>query len=138
MPALDRVLPCVCLILVACVQIALARAQALSPWLGGGFGMFASTDHGSARRLLAYRLYDGLREPLELAGTAPRELEKLQSFPTPGRLERFAQRLARLPEGVHGTPRAVRIEIWRIAYARDTLQPALELVRAHELALRDD
>ncbi len=39
-----RLLPPLCLIGVALVQLGLASAASLSPWLGGGFGMFSTTD----------------------------------------------------------------------------------------------
>jgi hypothetical protein len=37
-------LPTALLLLVACAQMILTRTDHLSPWKGGGFGMFASVD----------------------------------------------------------------------------------------------
>ena len=44
-------LPSALLILVAVNQVWLAYSEDLSPWKGGGFGMFASTDTSGARHL---------------------------------------------------------------------------------------
>jgi hypothetical protein len=41
--------PALVLILVAACQIVLTRTTALTPWKGGGFGMFSTLDHGAYR-----------------------------------------------------------------------------------------
>jgi hypothetical protein len=46
---LAKSLPPVLLIAVALVQIGLARTVDLTAWKGGGFGMFATIDHGAYR-----------------------------------------------------------------------------------------
>ena len=45
-------LPVALLMAVATVQVILATAAGLTPWKGGGFGMFSTTDDGG-RFLLA-------------------------------------------------------------------------------------
>ena len=37
-------LPVALLLVVAGVQVALVKTEGLSPWKGGGFGMFSTTD----------------------------------------------------------------------------------------------
>ena len=46
---LRATIPPALLALVACVQIGLARFTPLTPWKGGGFGMFATADGASNR-----------------------------------------------------------------------------------------
>jgi hypothetical protein len=41
--------PALLLILVPACQIVLTRTAALTPWKGGGFGMFSTLDHGAYR-----------------------------------------------------------------------------------------
>ncbi|HHP7231762.1 MAG TPA: hypothetical protein ACFCUY_13005 [Xenococcaceae cyanobacterium] len=50
---LERWLPASILIMVACGQIFLAQTANLSPWKGGGFGMFAAVDAPSMRVIMA-------------------------------------------------------------------------------------
>src|SRR6476660_7863931 len=50
-PRYAEFLPAVLLALVACAQLVLARTGDLTPWKGGGFGMFSTLDHGAFRRV---------------------------------------------------------------------------------------
>ena len=43
------VVPPVLLVVVAVCQIGLAKTSGLTPWKGGGFGMFSTLDHGAYR-----------------------------------------------------------------------------------------
>ena len=43
--------PVVVLLSVAAVQLVLVRSAGLTPWKGGGFGMFAAVDGGAVRIL---------------------------------------------------------------------------------------
>ena len=47
----DQGLPALCLLIVAALQITLAHRAGLSPWKGGGFGMFAAIDSPGMRVL---------------------------------------------------------------------------------------
>ena len=40
-----HLIPVVVMLLIAIGQAAVASSNSLSPWKGGGFGMFATTDH---------------------------------------------------------------------------------------------
>src|SRR5262249_8435137 len=44
-------IPAALLVGIASRQIALTRREGLTPWKGGGFGMFATLDHGGHRRV---------------------------------------------------------------------------------------
>jgi hypothetical protein len=48
------ILPVALLVSVACVQIILTRTSGLSPWKGGGFGMFSTTDDSGRRRVRVF------------------------------------------------------------------------------------
>ncbi len=110
-------LPALLLVAVALHQIHLARTAHLNPWKGGGFGMFATTDHASARRLRVWAAgtAEG-RTPLPIPPDLGREALRVRHLPVEA--EALARELARrLAAGEIAAPpgtAAVRIEVWRI------------------------
>ena len=82
---------------IACLQIFLAMTKSLSPWKGGGFGMFSTVDSPDARFLRIY-LINGNEETAVLL---PDHLKKLgrevQTIPSAALASDLAGRLA------HGT-----------------------------------
>jgi hypothetical protein len=82
---------------IACLQIYLAMTKSLSPWKGGGFGMFSTVDSPDARFLRIY-LVNGNEETAVLL---PDHLKKLgrevQTIPSTALASDLARRLA------HGT-----------------------------------
>ena len=85
------ILPAILLAAVALHQLYAVRAHDLTPWKGGGFGMFASTDVGPARRLEVWLLRgassvrvqipEELREHLEGKGVLGGAGARLQARP---------------------------------------------------------
>jgi hypothetical protein len=130
-------LPALLLVAVATLQIALARTEHLSPWSGGGFGMFASTDSPARRHIHAWALRPGLRTELEI----PRELETLArralALPIPWRMRPLAEALARI-EAEEGDPDAapvdaVSLQVFGASFDPETLAPSGELLRSIEV-----
>jgi hypothetical protein len=114
--------PVVLLVLVALCQIILARGASLTPWKGGGFGMFSTNDHAGHRML---RITVTARERSEEIAISPSlEYAAARAAMLPRRRE--LTRLARLVverEERHGRPaEGVRIECWRTAYDPATLK----------------
>jgi len=110
----SRALPWIAPALLAALaglQIALAHTAQLTPWKGGGYGMFSTTDHGGFRTLRAFALEPPgerrLRVPDELRNEVLRSLD----LPTDARLQNVAASLARHS----GAPR-VRVEVWRLEF----------------------
>jgi hypothetical protein len=112
-------LPPALLALLGVAQIALSFGADLSPWKGGGFGMFASTDHG------------GFREVRVVAETAEGE----RRVPIPPELQRAARRAREMPSAAalralgRGLERsapgaALRIEVRRLVFDPRDLRPA--------------
>jgi hypothetical protein len=56
-----QLLPVLLLLCVALHQLRLVYTTDLSPWSGGGFGMFSTTDAPSDRHLYIYELKPSLR-----------------------------------------------------------------------------
>jgi hypothetical protein len=79
---------------IACLQIYLAMTKSLSPWKGGGFGMFSTVDSPDARFLRIY-LVNGHEETAVLL---PDNLKKLgrevQTIPSAALASDLARRLA--------------------------------------------
>lgn len=95
----DRLLfwaPVVAMIAIAGNQHYLARSKQLSPWDGGGFGMFSTCDFAEARALrVGVLLSDGVRHPAEIS-YEPRNVRKLLAMPTLERTKALAVELAKL------------------------------------------
>jgi hypothetical protein len=122
---------------VALLQIHLVRAQDLSPWKGGGFGMFSSTDAGRQRQLRVY-----LVEPERLREVAiPESLEdramRVAALPSPARLRDFAARVGTEVGGLAPQLVAVRVELWRTRFDPEGLLPRRTLVRSVDLPWGD-
>jgi hypothetical protein len=82
------------LIVVAVGQTYLARTGGLSPWKGGGFGMFSTVDTPSARFLRAYLVRGSEQIPILVPrGLQPMAVE-IRTFPRPRPLKSLAERLA--------------------------------------------
>jgi len=102
----------------------------ISPWLGGGFGMFASTDMPSARHVhIMVRYADGSEHEVALGETYQDALERARGLPSMARLQHAAEAAFRALEAAPGIdfptpPRELRIEVWRTTYAAGTLKPA--------------
>ena len=113
--------PTAILLLVAALQVTLATRASLSPWKGGGFGMFATTDGSAFRRV---RLYvDGPDRSEEIA--IPLSLDSMASRAALYPSERLLTTLARAVaarELRHGqVTEQVRVDVSRVAFERDPL-----------------
>lgn len=103
------------------LQLALVFGFGLSPWKGGGFGMFATNDHGALRHVVVTDAA-GSRVPV------PPELHRLR-----GRVRELPVRagLARLAEGVQDADPGlgpVRIEVRRLEFAPSSLMPTPHVI----------
>ena len=109
------------LCLLAGLQIALAQGAQLSPWKGGGFGMFSTTDHGGFRRVrvIAERTdgEDRVRLPADLA----RARRHARELPTAANLRALVAPLRAAEPALATVP--LRIEVWRLHFAPDDLRP---------------
>jgi hypothetical protein len=83
------------LVAVAALQITAVSLSQLTPWKGGGFGMFSTVDSADARYVKVYVRtatgeWGGLWPPSEAEA-----IRRLQGAPTASELERLASRLSR-------------------------------------------
>ena len=132
-----RALPGLILASVAARQIFLAATVGLSPWHGGGFGMFASTDAGGSRHLHAFVLRPGLRREVQLPGSAQRIVEDALTLPTEANLRSVAREAEKIPTPDFGPPTAILLQVWRTEYDPESLVPNSLILRSLEVAPRD-
>jgi hypothetical protein len=115
---------------VAGAQLWTARATDLSPWLGGGFGMFSTTDSWGRRHLHVWAVSPGVRRELGVPPEAGRLARAALAQPTSARLRRLANRLAR---DVTLDVESVAIQVWAPRFDPETLAPSSVLLRAVEV-----
>ncbi len=126
----SRWLACVApalLVAVACVQIGLTRTAGLSPWLGGGFGMFSTSDDRGHRHLHVVEESPGIFADIQVSEELHDLARRVLALPTPPRLERLA-RAIRAHSPIEGD---LRLEVWRTRYDPGTLRPSSHLLRSH-------
>lgn len=82
---------------IAVTQVVCATAGPLSPWKGGGFGMFASSDNPAARMLIVSVTDDAgdqhlvrLDRQRHQGPLSERERGRLRTFPTKSRMRALA------------------------------------------------
>ena len=129
-PGIRRALVAPALLLaLALAQIGGWLAFDLSPWKGGGFGMFSTNDHGAFRQVRVVEVAAGSERRVAL----PEELERLvrhvREVPREANLRRLGAALRE-----HSPRLAVlRVEVWRTEFAATDLAPTRVLVASLEL-----
>ena len=85
--------PSALLIAVCLLQLVLARTDGLTPWKGGGFGMFSTVDGGANRRMRVTLVCGASRldiRPPDYGGLR----REVRNYPTEGRLRAYVLRVA--------------------------------------------
>jgi hypothetical protein len=131
-------LPALLLVGVALCQVWLSQRAQLTPWSGGGFGMFSSTDVWARRHLHVHALAPGLRRELEVPEALREELRRALALPTEARLRSFALRLAAAtdPRELAGAE-ALSLGVYATRFDPRTLAPSGTPLRALRVPLRD-
>jgi hypothetical protein len=125
-------LPPALLLTVAGLQIALVHTADLSPWLGGGFGMFSTTDAPGARHVHVYAITAGVERELAV-GDAHRELaRRAGALPIDTHLAALAHAFQSEPVPEEGQRQATRVQVWRTRFDPNTLVPSSELLREQD------
>jgi hypothetical protein len=122
--------PAAVLLLVACIQLTLTRTSGLSPWKGGGFGMFSTTDDAGRRSVRVFVTAPDRSEELTITPSLEDAAHRAAVLPDDWHLTRLARRVLER-EQRHGRPvEVVRVECWRIDYAAATLEATPRMARA--------
>jgi hypothetical protein len=130
------ILPVALLVSVASVQVILTRTSGLSPWKGGGFGMFSTTDDSGRRRVRVFVSAPDRSEEIAITPSLADAAARAAVLPSDGQLTRLARRVIERERRYQRTVQTVRIETWRIVYAPGTLAATPHL--AHDFTYRVD
>jgi hypothetical protein len=124
-------LPAALLVLVAGTQVTLARRAGLTPWKGGGFGMFSTTDDAGRRRVRVFVTAPERSEEIAIAPSLEDAARRAAVLPADYELARLAQRVVSRERRYARPVESVRIEAWRIDYAPVTLLATSRLIREY-------
>ncbi len=117
---------------VALIQVGLTRTQDLSPWKGGGFGMFSTNDD----RLRPIRIWvtdsAGERE-IGVPEGLGKEAGRVTAMPSDRRLRGLARAIGHREDPRGDTISRVRVSVWRARFAPLTLEPSYERLREVEV-----
>jgi hypothetical protein len=122
-------LPGLLLVLVAVNQLVLYQSADLSPWKGGGFGMFSSSEGGWTRHTHLFVASATGEVEVDLPADLEDSEQRLRGLPSDARLEQFARALSAALASEYPRNTGVRIELWRTHFDRVDLTPQTELMR---------
>lgn len=128
-------LPCLILLLVAGVQLALVRGAELTPWLGGGFGMFSTTRVDGARHVHVFVLRPGIEREVFVPGALADLEARTRALPSERNLQALGLALARMDTADPGPARAVLVQVWETRYDPASLLPSSRILRQLEVPL---
>jgi len=121
-------LPAVLLATVAMNQLRLAHTESLSPWSGGGFGMFSTTDSPDNRHLHAVVQNKSIRREVAIPKTLATETLRVTTLPTRKRLGALAAELALIESDGLIVWDEIEIQVWVVEYQADSLAPHGQLL----------
>ena len=126
------------LIAVALAQFVLVRRADFSPWKGGGFGMFSTTDHGPSRSVRVLAVDDAGTHVLRLPDEARRLVSQVEHGPVRPLVTRLAALAARDAREEGDRVTRVRVQVWRTTYGKRWLEPTESLLREIDVDVPPD
>ena len=117
-----RTAPALLLAVVAVCQLGLAKTADLTPWKGGGFGMFSTLDHGAYRRLEAVVEGTERSEALEIPPSLEVAAARAAAFPAQWTLRSLAAGVAAREKRYGRSVSNVTITVSRTDFDRTTLR----------------
>ena len=118
-------LPAILLLVVAGTQMVLARTAGLSPWKGGGFGMFASVDGAPFRWIRIFVAGSNRSEEIALPSALDDEAYRVVTWPHRRAFDHFAGAVADQEHRKGHHVDAVRVEVWKA-----NVSPSLDVVES--------
>jgi hypothetical protein len=83
------------LLTIASIQFYFAHAYELTPWKGGGFGMFSTVDALDTRFLKIFLITPNGAIPADVPANLEQDKTRIRSLPTPSRIAALAEAMAR-------------------------------------------
>jgi hypothetical protein len=122
-------LPALLLLTVAAHHVVRVRQDGLTPWKGGGFGMFSTIDSQSHRRVRVFATtFDGRTMALEPGDEFEYDLRRARFLPKSWQVAQLATRLAKSEWTIQRSPDGA--PVLRPIHAR---QPNVEAVRVERV-----
>jgi hypothetical protein len=115
---------------VATTQIVLALTASLTPWKGGGFGMFATLDHGAYRGVQVVIEAPDRSEAQEIPPSLEVAAARAASCPTDWLLRQLAEGIVARERRYERSVARVKLTVWRTEFDLATL-------RVNERTLRE-
>jgi hypothetical protein len=115
--------PTALLIVVASAQMVLARTTDLSPWKGGGFGMFAAVDGLPFRWVRLYVFAPERSEEIALPPSIEDLANRVATWPHRQAMDSLARAVIAREMRRQQPVDTVRVEVWRAA-----VSPSLDVV----------
>jgi hypothetical protein len=112
-------LPTMLLLAIAATQMVLARRTDLSPWKGGGFGMFASVDGLPFRWVRLYVSAPERSEEIEVPPSLEDAARRVATWPHRRAVQRLARDVIARERRLARAVDAVRVEVWKAEISRD-------------------
>ena len=130
------VVPAALMVAVAAVQIALALTSGLTPWKGGGFGMFSTLDHGAFRGVDIVIEAPGRSETLEVPGSLEELAARTANYPSDRLLRRLAREVAARERRHERAVTTVKLTVWRTEFSPETLLATERTLRSVSIDVR--
>ena len=124
-------IPVVLLLIVAGIQINLAFTKDLTPWKGGGFGMFSTTDANMFRTLRVFVSAPERSEELLLKGNLEDLAVSAQMFPSHWFLDKLAEGILKDQRKRNLPVEKIEIDVWRLEFDKHSLQPKGKIIRKY-------
>jgi len=126
------VLPSVLLVVVALCQVALAKTVGLTPWKGGGFGMFSTLDHGAYRGVVAIIEAPDRSETLEIPPSLEELAARAAACPSSWLLGELARGIVARERRYERPVATVRLSVWQTNFDVTTLAASERTLRTFE------
>lgn len=127
-----EVVPVALLVGMAGGQLVLVKTASLSPWKGGGFGMFSTTDAAGSRYVRVFVTAPDRSEEIAISPSLADAASRAAVLPSDAQLGRLARRVIAREQRNHRAVESLRIEAWRVEYARGTLAATTRLLRTFD------
>jgi hypothetical protein len=123
--------PAALLVAVASGQLWLAHTAGLSPWKGGGFGMFASLDARPFRHVRIFVEAPDRSEELAVPPSLEAMAASVEILPGDHQFDELARGVIARERRRQRPIAKVRLELWRVEFAPESLAPRDRLIRSY-------
>ena len=120
--------PVILLVLTAAIQLLLSFSMELSPWSGGGFGMFSTTDAGGSRHLHSYVITESVRREIILSPENEKAVESFLALPSQTSFKKLSEKLSSVETQDEG-PSYIEVQVWKKKFNPQTLEPSTHLIK---------